>query len=120
MRAAALSPDVQASIGAMRHQLTLRSVTRAKDAVTGYATDGTTDGQTLAAEVLPESGDEPFQAGAQRGLTRFMARIRYRTDISAGSRVLFNGQTLEVLEPPLNRDGRRRFLWLRLGLVEST
>jgi SPP1 family predicted phage head-tail adaptor len=110
--------DVYASIGAMRERVTLQSVARAKG-TGGYATDTATSEETVPAEVVIEGGTEPFEAGGQRGQTRYRVRMRHRSDVRASWLLRWNDLTLQVLEAPVS-DQRRRFLWLRCGAVEST
>lgn len=106
-------------LGAMRERVTLQSQTRTKGSG-GFATDTPTDVVTdVPAEFLPDAGAEPFEASAQRGQVMATVRIRYRTDVRASWLVVRGAETWQVLEAPVNHDGRRRYLWLRCGLVES-
>lgn len=109
--------DLHADIGAMRDRVTLQSVTRSKGSG-GYATDTPASEATVAAEVVAESALEPVEAGGQRGQTRYRVRIRYRDDVRAKWLVVWRSQTLQILEAPI-ADAKRRFLWLRCGLVEA-
>lgn len=111
--------DFTVDLGLMRDRVTLLTVSRTKGAG-GFATDAAAEHLTVFGEVTPEAGMEPYESNALRGQSRWRVRIRYRTDINAGARIQVRGRTYEVLEPPLNLDGRQRFLWLRVGLVEST
>lgn len=111
--------DFQVDLGLMRDRITLQSVARTKG-TGGFAVDTpVTVARQVPAEVIAESGSEPYEASAQRGQARFRIRIRYRDDVLAGWLVVFNSQTYQVLEAPLNLDNRRRFLWMRVGLVEG-
>lgn len=110
--------SLTAAIGAMRHKVRLLEPTRSKDGG-GFATDEYEEADRCFAEAEIESGLEPLQQGGVRGERVARFRIRYRTDILATWRVEWRGQTYELVEPPLNLDGRRRFLWLRGRQVEG-
>ncbi len=43
-------------------------------------------------------------------------KIRYRSDVTTETRVLFDGDYYEILEPP-NQDKRNRFMFLRCALL---
>lgn len=109
--------DLEASIGAMRQRVTLKSVTRSK-VTGGFATDTPVTEVSVPAEVVVESGLELQEAGALRGQTRYRVRIRHRSDVRALWLVIWRELTLEVLEAPVS-DAKRRFLWLRCGAVEA-
>lgn len=108
--------DLSAGLGAMRHRLVLKSTVRAKGAG-GFATNVATTVVTVAADVLELGGVEAVIEGGQRGQIVIEARIRYRADVRAFWEVVWNSLTYQVLEPPANHDGRRRFLWLRCGRI---
>ena len=52
--------------------------------------------QRLAARVKHLSGLATIKAGAEVSISRASIRIRRRTDVDAGMRVLFDGQVYEV------------------------
>lgn len=112
------APDFSPTLGSMRDDVTLEAVPRTKDSG-GYATDAVTDVVTVPAQVIPLSGAEPFVAEALRGIVTHQVRIRFRSDVTAKSLVKWRGLTMQILQAPVNRDGRRRFLWLLCGLVEA-
>lgn len=108
--------DVNASLGAMREDVTLRSTARSKG-TGGFATNAATTIITTKAEVAHVGGVAEFQAGDTRGQILIEARIRWRADVQAFWELLWNGNTYQVLDQPQNYDGRRRFLWLRCGRI---
>lgn len=52
--------------------------------------------QRLAANVRHRSGMSTIKADADVSITRSSIRIRRRTDVNAGMRVLFDGQVYEI------------------------
>lgn len=80
------------------------------------------DGKTVWAEVKGISGRELISSGAEKSEATIRVWIRYRTDISASSRLFclsgpFKGKLLEVNGQPIP-DGRSRQLEVlcRLGV----
>lgn len=110
--------DMRADLGAMRELITLRSPTTNKDGG-GYATDAPTTVASVRAELFTESGLEKFQDADLRGQTIVVFRIRYRADVRGTWTIAWQGRTYRLLEPPQNRDNRKRFLWLRCGQIEG-
>jgi SPP1 family predicted phage head-tail adaptor len=117
--------DMHADLGAMRERVTLKIVTRTKDAG-GFATDTATDDLTVAAAVQIISGDtmEGFLQSGMKGRVVIRIRIRYRAEVTSIYQVRWQGRDYEVLQPPVNLDGKRRFLWVLAstiaGAVETT
>lgn len=54
-------------------------------------------------------GSEPFATGQVQGTSRLIMRIRWREGVSVMDRVLFDGQTYEVVVPPIEV-GRKEWL----------
>ena len=54
------------------------------------------DAQRLAANVRHRSGMSTIKADADVSISRASIRIRRRTDVNAGMRVLFDGQVYEI------------------------
>lgn len=106
-------------LGGMRERVTLKSPALTSD-TGGWKTDTpTTVASNVAVEIRELDGTEPFQAGAQRGIAQYQVRMRYRADVRAKWLLVWGSKTLEVLSPPSNQDGRKRFLWLLCGAVEA-
>lgn len=107
-------------IGKMRESLTLQSNTEATSTGTGRRTENWATYATVPGEYLqPGSGTEQFQQSAVVAELVIMFRIRHRTDVYAKHRVLWKGQTLQILAPPIlvTRVGSR-FLLLQCGLAQ--
>ena len=113
-------PPYASRIGAMREVLTLQSNSQQTSTGTGRRTDSWTTYASVAAEHLEETGGtEQFQRASVVAELGPRFRIRYRTDVVAKHRALWNGQTLQILSPPrLEIRVGRRFLILQLGLEQ--
>lgn len=107
-----------ADLGLMKDWAVLSSVARAQDS-DGYASDTPSAEVRVPCQWLPGDGQELNQAGAMRGESRDRIRIRARTDVRAGWQVEVRGTSYEVLAAPFFTDGRREFMWVLLGAVES-
>lgn len=69
------------------------------------------EGKTIWAEVKGISGRELIASGAEKAEATIRVWVRFRTDISASSRLkvisgAFKGQLLEVTGPPIPDSGR--------------
>lgn len=106
-------------IGAMRESLELQSNTEATSTGTGRRTPSWATYATVPGEYLqPPSGTEQFQQTAVVAELGPRFRIRYRTDVRAQHRVLWRGQTLQILAPPIPVvTVGNRFLELQTGLT---
>jgi SPP1 family predicted phage head-tail adaptor len=107
-------------IGNMRESLALQSNAETTSTGTGFRTAAWTTYATVAGEYQqPTSGTEGNQqvaVVAQLGMT---FRIRYRSDVFAKHRVLWRGQTLQILAPPIPvMKVGNRFLELQCGLAQ--
>lgn len=110
--------DLDANLGSMRDDVTLRSTVRTKG-TGGFASNVPTTIVTVKAEVALSQPVGDFKASDTRGQVAIEVRIRYRSDVKAFWELTWKGDTFQILEPPVNYDGRRRFLWLRCGRTES-
>lgn len=109
--------DLDAGLGGMRERITLSSVALTK-AAGGFASRvSTVVAANLPADVQELAGVEAVIEGGVRGQIVIEARIRYRAGVQLYWEVAWRGTTYQVLEPPVNHDGRRRFLWLRCGRI---
>lgn len=81
--------------GAMRHWLYLErdNLTR----VNGVESRTPEVYATVRAAAKNESGSESFQAGTVASQSNWQFTIRYRTDVKAMHRVIFNGVRMEIL-----------------------
>ena len=113
-------PPLSPRIGSMREVLALQSNAEQTSTGTGRRTANWTTYATVMGEYLePRHGTEQFQQGAVVAELGPRFRIRYREDVFAKHRVLWRGQTLQILAPPIPvmRVGNR-FLELQLGLTQ--
>jgi SPP1 family predicted phage head-tail adaptor len=105
-----------ATAAAMRDFVSLLTLVAANDGRWGTATVGSWQQYAQVwASVLPvagtKAGTEAFEAkdnGVQSS-TNYLVTIRYRTDITAKDRILYRGNTLEILSC-VDPDGLRRTL----------
>jgi SPP1 family predicted phage head-tail adaptor len=94
-------------IGPMRNRVEIQSRTVAQDSY-GQAVPTWTTLATVAAEVLPLSGREMWQAQQARPQVTHKVTIRFYSGLTAKHRLLFDGATLNI-DSVLNPDGRKRF-----------
>lgn len=92
-------------IGPMRHRITIRNFITTRTP-SGQPTEEWSDGATIWAEVKGISGRELLAAGAERADATIRVWVRFRTDISASSRLKvrtgpFKGAVLNVTGPPV-------------------
>lgn len=89
-------------IGPMRETLQLQSNAEQTSTGTGQRTANWSTYATVPGEYLqPPGGSEQFQQSAVVAELGPRFRIRYRTDVRAKHRVLWKGQTLQILAPPI-------------------
>src|SRR4051812_38759954 len=90
-------------LGKMRESLQLQSNSEVTSTGTGRRTANWATYATVAGEYLqPTGGTEQFQQAAVVAELVAMFRIRYRADVRAKHRVLWNGTTtLQILAPPV-------------------
>jgi SPP1 family predicted phage head-tail adaptor len=91
--------------GGLNIRITIQNVTTARDPG-GQEIETWVDGKTVWAEVKGISGRELIASGAERAEATIRVWMRFRTDVTAASRLLcctgpFRGQTLEVTGPPV-------------------
>lgn len=108
-------------IGPMRETLQLQSNAEVTSTGTGRRTPNWSTYATVAGEYLPPMmpGTEQVQQTAVVAELQPRFQIRYRTDVRAKHRVLWRGQTLEILAPPIPvMKVGNRWLELRCGLTQ--
>ncbi|AVO96996.1 TPA: phage head closure protein [Klebsiella pneumoniae] len=91
--------------GRLRHRITIQNFTISKTP-SGQPVESWTDGKTIWAEVKGISGRELLAAGVERADATIRVWVRFRTDISASSRLkVLNGPykdaVLNVTGPPV-------------------
>jgi|DEB0MinimDraft_6_1074348.scaffolds.fasta_scaffold08038_4 SPP1 family predicted phage head-tail adaptor len=102
-------------IGEMRERVTIQSISRVEDDY-GEWTETVVAGDTVSARILPLRGSERLRAAQMQTEARWRLTMRYRTDVTASTTLLWGSKTLEVTEPPVDPDGRRR--WLEMNVSE--
>lgn len=107
-------------IGGMRETLQLQSNAEQTSTGTGRRTANWSTYATVAAEyVEPDGGTEQVQQSAVVAELGPRFRIRYRTDVRAKHQVIWRGQTLQILAPPVTQmKVGNRWLVLQCGLTQ--
>lgn len=107
-------------IGPMRETLQLQSNAEVTSSGTGRRTANWSTYATVPGEYLqPPGGTKQFQQSAVVAEVPPTFRIRYRTDVQAKHRVIWRGQTLQILAPPiLVMKTGNRFLDLHCGATQ--
>ena len=91
--------------GRLNRRCTLQSPSQSVDAL-GQPTPGWTDVATVWGDVRLRSGLESVKAGAVVSTVQASVRIRYRTGINAGMRVLVDAVPYEVVAVQPDVGGR--------------
>lgn len=95
----------------MRHRVTIQSVSQASDSQGGY-TDTWTDGDTVFASIEPIKAWEKMQAQQMQVPVTHKITMRYRSDVTAASRLKFGTRIFWVKEV-INVEERNRFLIIK-------
>lgn len=82
--------------GTLRDRITIQRKTAIGDGWNQPQTDGWIDHAKVWANVEHRSGVATIKADADTSVVKASIRIRWRTDITAGMRVLFSGQTYDI------------------------
>lgn len=93
-------------VGAMRERVTIQSPPTSDDGMGGVS-GSWVDVATVFAQVAPLSGRERLQADNMQSEVMWRITIRHRTDIAAGMRAIWNGQTFNVRS--ITYDQTKRF-----------
>ncbi len=83
------------AVGEMRERVIIYSQSQITDAAGAIATTWTT-GSTCWARMKPLSANQIILAGREEGLRTYMMTIRYRTDITTDSRIMWRGRRFDV------------------------
>lgn len=83
-------------ISQLRHRITLQRPTGAQDAWGTPDAAGWEDVALVWSDFRYQSGSESIRAGADVSIVRASVRIRWRTGVDAGMRVLHGGQVFDV------------------------
>jgi len=97
--------------GKLRFLVSLQSATAVED---DYGEDVTTftEYASVYADIIPLSGKEFFAAQQVNSEITIKVIIRYRDDVKASHRVVYNNQVFEIAAPPINVRMRNRDLQL--------
>lgn len=84
--------------GDLIEQITIQAESRSANGQGGYTTSWANVGTdaTPWANVRMLSGDEALQAGVQRAVQQWRVVLRYRTDLTAKHRIVWNGLNLNI------------------------
>lgn len=96
--------------GELRHRVTIQQFTAARDAV-GGETKTWSDLATVYAAALPISGREYVALRQAQSDITIRFRLRYRSGINTGMRVVWDGRNYDIVEA-INRNGRDQELEL--------
>jgi SPP1 family predicted phage head-tail adaptor len=97
--------------GALRHRVTIQSVTRVPNGSGGYTTTWAPVGEVWAA-VEPLEGRERIQAMQTDADVSHKVTMRYRAGVTAAMRVLHEGRVLDVVAPPIDHEERHQSMVL--------
>lgn len=91
--------------GRLRHRVTIQNFTTTRDS-SGEEVENWVDGKTVWAEIRGISGRELVASSAETAEATIRVWMRYRTDITAASRLLclngpFKNQVLDLTGPPI-------------------
>ena len=92
--------------GSLNSKITIQRKTAAADAWGTPEPQGWEDVAKVWSNVRHQSGSESIRAGADVSIVRASIRIRFRSDITAGMRVLYSGQVFDI-EAPLPSADRK-------------
>lgn len=97
--------------GRLDQPVTLQRRVVGKDAV-GQPSTTWQDVATVWASVRPVRGRDFLAAAGQQATFDAQVQIRWRNDVTAGMRVLWGTQPLEIVGEPIDADGARVLLEL--------
>lgn len=99
----------QPSIGDLRCRVTIQRQERVSDGRGGWRTEWVDAGSCWAAISALRPYERILAQQTQAAATHQVV-IRYRTDLTAAMRLVYNGRYLYLQGPPVDPDGRRRWL----------
>lgn len=102
--------------GTLRHRITIQRQTETQDGG-GQPLDQWTDVTTVWADVRSPTGLGAIKADAQAQVVKTSIRIRWRTDIASGMRVVF-GSTVYEIGAVLPDHAGREFVDLVCGAAQ--
>ncbi|WP_159728379.1 phage head closure protein [Methylosinus sp. Ce-a6] len=105
------------NIGAMRERVAIYAQTQAVDDV-GDITTTWTQVATCWARMRPLSARQVELAGRDDAIRRYEMKIRYRTDITTNSRIVWRGRRFDV-EGVTDETEQRQFLTVFLSELNA-
>lgn len=96
--------------GQLRERVTIQQAVETPDGGGGSSIDWQ-DVATVWAEVRPLSGRERLQAQQLESAVNYRIRIRFRSDITAGMRLVWRDQVMNI-RAVYNEDQKRAYLTL--------
>lgn len=106
------------SVGNLRHRVTIQHKTTTYDEY-NYETEAWTEYKKLWGKLEFLSVKDSLNAKAAGSETTARLKLRKRDDIDSGMRVLFDGQTFQIVSPPKpDNENGRIYMTLELSLVE--
>ena len=104
--------------GELCHRVTIQHKTTVYDEY-NYETEAWTEYKKLWSKVTFLSVKDGLTAKAAGSETTARLKMRKRKDIDTGMRVLFDGQTFQIVSPPKpDNENGRIYMTLELSLVE--
>lgn len=104
--------------GELCHRVTIQQKTTAYDEY-NYETEAWTEFKKLWGKISFLSVKDSLNAKAAGSETTARLKLRKRKDIDTGMRVLFDGQTFQIVSPPKpDNENGRIYMTLELSLVE--
>ncbi len=104
--------------GELCHRVTIQHKTTVYDEY-NYETEAWTEYKKLWSKVTFLSVKDGLTAKAAGSETTARLKLRKRKDIDTGMRVLFDGQTFQIVSPPKpDNENGRIYMTLELSLVE--
>lgn len=104
--------------GELCHRVTIQHKTTVYDEY-NYETEAWTEFKKLWSKVTFLSVKDGLTAKAAGSQTTARLKLRKRKDIDSGMRVLFDGQTFQIVSPPKpDNENGRIYMTLELSLVE--
>lgn len=104
--------------GELCHRVTIQHKTTVYDEY-NYETEAWTEYKKLWSKVTFLSVKDGLTAKAAGSETTARLKLRKRKDIDSGMRVLFDGQTFQIVSPPKpDNESGRIYMTLELSLVE--
>jgi SPP1 family predicted phage head-tail adaptor len=93
---------------ALRHSIAIRRPAQVEKPTGGYSTVWNDIAQPWA-EILGMDGREAVLDRVMQGVSTYQFTVRWRDDLKASDQVRYAGLDLNILAPPRDPDGRRRW-----------